>query len=213
MSLSGLVQLQSYQLYALPLILLCGLSNAIPLADYELERSDPKEYFTFPYFVPGPRIANGEDLVDDVNALASKEDQLQFLIKILPPKNQTEKILSKRQLDAINLLSLTKLDVVIEPLINRIDFSETSEEMPVVHALGRLGEKAVEPIVKKLVSRETSRRHIARLGAALIEIKGAEFPEFIQQVKRRKTISLSDEVFNQLLDQFASSQRIDDVRE
>lgn len=205
--------MQSYQLYALPLILLCGLSNAIPLADHELERSDPKEYFTFPYFVSGPRIAIEENLVDEVNALASKEDQLRFLIKILPPKNQTEKILSKRQRDAINLLSLTKLDVVVEPLINRIDFSETSDEMPVVHALRRLGEKAVERIVRKLVSRETSRPHIARLGAALIEIKGAEFTEFLQQVKRRKTISLSDEVFNELLGQFASRPRINDVRE
>lgn len=204
------MQLQSHQLHALPLILLYGLANAIPLADHELERTIPTEYFSFPYSVPETRIAIGEELVDEVNAFASKEEQLRFLIKILPSKNQTEKRLSKRQLDAIHLLSLTELDVVVEPLINRIDFSETSDEMPVVHALGRLREKAVEPIVKKLASNEPNRRHVAKLGAALIEVKGSEFPVFIQQVKRRKTISLSDEVFNQLLDQFASRQRIDE---
>ena len=156
----------------------------------------------FPYFLPGSRTETGEELVDEVNALGSQYEQIQFLAKILPPTDQQEKLLSDRQLSAIRLLSLTQSDVIVGSLLERLDFMHKSDGWPAVHALGRLGERSVEPIVQMLQSVSKDRQKVAQLGAALIEIKTTQFPMFIDELKRRKEINLSDELLNELLDQY-----------
>lgn len=180
----------------------CGAANAVAADANQPELAQKKERFAFPYLLPGSRTVIGEELVDEVNALASKEEQIQFLIKILPPIDQKEKRLSDRQLYAMRLLSLTDSDLVIEPLLDRLDFQHKGDGWPAVHALGRLEERAVEPVIKKLESVTTDRQKVATLGAALIEIKNQQFPKFIEDLRRRKDIKLSDEVLNELLDQY-----------
>src|SRR5262245_33094132 len=100
------------------------LTAALLLAAIAADADEPElankmERFALPYFVPGSRIVIGEELVDEVNALDSQEEQIQCLVKILPPSDQEMKHLSVRQLYAIRLLSLTDSDAVIDPLMNR----------------------------------------------------------------------------------------------
>jgi hypothetical protein len=179
-----------------------GLTSAIPSRADEPDLAQKKERIVFPYLLPGSRTVIGGGFVDEVNALATRDEQIQFLIKTLPPTDQKEKRLSDRQLFAIRLLSLTDSDVVIEPLVERFDFAHKSDGWPAVHALGRLGERSVEPVVKKLASVTKDRQSVATLGAALIEIKEKQFPKFISELKGRKDVQLPDEVLQEMLEQY-----------
>ena len=178
-------------------ILFYGSADAIAK---EPEQVQKKERFAFPYFLPGSRIVIDEELADEVNALASKDEQIQFLVKLLPPSDQKEKRLTDRQLYAIRLLGLTDSDLVIDPLLDRLDFKHKGDGWPASHALGRLGERSVEPVVKKLESVASDLQKAIMLGNALIEIKQKQYPEFIDELKRRKDIKLSDKLLNELLD-------------
>lgn len=165
-------------------------------------REESEARITFPYFLPGSRIVLGEELVDEVNALASKEDQIQFLIKLLPPADQENKHLSDRQLCAIRLLSLTDSDAVIDPLMTRFDFVHMGDGWPVVHAMARLGERSVEPLLERLEQVAADRQKTAACGAALIELKKEKFPMFLDELRRRKDLKLSEKQLNELLDQY-----------
>lgn len=162
---------------------------------------EKKQKFTFPYFLPDSRIVIGEELVDEVNALAGKDEQIQFLIQILPPSDQENKHLSDRQLYAIRLLSITESNAVIDPLMDRFDFVHKGDGWPVVHSMARLGERSVEPLLKRLQSFVSDRQKVAACGAALIEMKQKQFPMFIEELKKRQDLKLSDEVLNELLNQ------------
>ncbi|MFM9962446.1 MAG: M56 family metallopeptidase [Planctomycetaceae bacterium] len=175
----------------------------VPYADEQRVRGEEK--FAFPYFLPGSRIVVGENLVNEANALASKEDQIQFLIKILPPIDQKEKRLSDRQLYAIRLLSLTDSDVVIDPLLDRLDFQHKGDGWPASHALGRLGERSVEPVVKKMESVANDLQKAIMLGSALIEIKQKKYPQFLEELRQRKNNKLPDKLLNELLDVYRSA--------
>lgn len=174
-----------------------GQANAVA---QEPKQAQKKDGLTFPYFLPGSRIVIGEDLADEVNALASKNEQIQFLVKLLPPSDQKEKRLSDRQLYAIRLLSLTDSDLVITPLLDRLDFTHKGDAWPASHALGRLGERSVEPVVKKLEAVANDVQKAIMLGNALIEIKQEKYPLFIDELRRRKDTNLSDKLLNELLD-------------
>ncbi len=176
-----------------------------PAEDWESERQKPalkEERVAFPYFIPGSRIVIGKELVDEVNALAWKAEQIHYLLKILPPANQKEKRLSDRQLYAFRLLGLTDSAAVIKPLLDRLDFEHTGDGWPAGHALARLGERSVEPVVKKLEAVATDQHKIAQLGGTLIEIKGERYPMFLDELKQRKDVNLSDELLKELLDQY-----------
>lgn len=171
-------------------------------ANGDTGNQEKKEKFTFPYFLPDSRIVIGEELVDEVNALAGKDEQIQFLIQILPPSDQENKHLSDRQLYAIRLLSITESNAVIGPLMDRFDFVHKGDGWPVVHAMARLGERSVEPLLKRLQDVASDRQKVAACGAALIELKQKQFPMFIEDLKKRQDLKLSDEVLNELLDQY-----------
>ena len=132
--------------------------------------------------------------------MASKNEQIQFLVKLLPPSDQKEKRLSDRQLYAIRLLSLTDSDLVITPLLDRLDFTHKGDAWPASHALGRLGERSVEPVVKKLEAVANVVQKAIMLGNALIEIKQEKYPMFIDELRRRKDTKFSDKLLNELLD-------------
>ena len=166
------------------------------------KRQAKEARMTFPYFLPGSRIVLGEELVDEVNALDSKEKQIQFLIKILPPADQENKHLSDRQLYAIRLLSITDSDAVLDPLMQRFDFVHTGDGWPVVHAMARLGERSALPLLARLQQVAADRQKTAACGAALIELKGDRFPMFMDELKRRKDRKVSADVLNELLDQY-----------
>lgn len=174
-----------------------------------LESTLPKEFlsrvetrFNFPYLLPGSQTILGEELVDGVNALETKDEQIQFLINILPPADQEKKQLSDRQLYAIRLLSLTDSNAVIEPLMNRLDFTHSSDGRSVVHALARLGERGVEPLLKRLQHVASDRQKAAACVATLVEIKKDQFPMFIIDLKRRKDMKVSGDVVNEMLEQY-----------
>lgn len=166
----------------------------------EPEQAQKKERFSFPYFLPDSRIVVGEELVNEVNALRSKNEQIQFLIKLLPPTDQKEKRLSDQQLYAIRLLSLTDSDLVIAPLLDRLDFKHKGDGWPASHALGRLGERSVEPVVKKLESVTNDLQTAIMLGNALIEIKQKQYPMFIDELRQRKDIKLPAKLLDELLE-------------
>ncbi len=165
-------------------------------------REEKEARITFPYFLPGSRIVLGEELVDEVNALDSKEEQIQFLIKVLPPADQENKHLSDRQLYAIRLLSVTDSDTVMDPLMKRFDCVHTGDGWPVVHVMARLGDRSVEPLLERLEQVAADRQKVAACGAALIELKKDRYPMFIDELKRRKDLKLPADVLNELLDQY-----------
>lgn len=197
-----------HKLFSLAPALLLGAACALSGSDSRADSANPKRQdlgkkvsITFPTFLPGSRIVVGEDLVKEANALASKDEQIKFLLKILPPTNQGDKILTDRQLYAIRLLSLTDSDDVIDSLLDRLDFMHKGDGWPASHALGRLGERSVEPIVKKLAA-ETDRQRAIILGNALIEIKKKQYPKFLEELRKRKDVNVSDAVLNELLETY-----------
>ena len=171
--------------------------NAKPVADDE----NPSKY-AFPYHLPGSRIVIDEGLVDEVNRLASKKEQLQFLIRTLPPKDQVQTLLDDRQLYAIRLLSLTDCDEVMAPLMERFDVKHRGDGWPVVHAMARLGNRSVKPLLERLQQVANDRQKVAACGASLIELKGKKFPKFIDELKKRKDLKLPDNVLNDILEQY-----------
>ena len=97
---------------------------------------------------------------------------------------------------------MTESDTVIDPLMKRFDFVHKGDGWPVVHAMARLGERSVEPLLERLQKVAADRQKTAACGAALIEMKKDAFPMFIDGLKHRKDIKLSAEVLNELLDQY-----------
>lgn len=77
-----------------------------------------------------------------------------------------------------------------------------SMEGSVVHAMARLGERSVEPLLARLEREASDRQKVAACGAALIELKRKQFPTFIEELKRRKDLKLPEKVLNELLDQY-----------
>lgn len=160
------------------------------------------EKFNFPNFLPGSRIAIGKELLDEVNALASKEEQIQFLIATLPPEDQGKKPISDRQLYAIRLSSLTDSDTVIGPLMDRIDVRHKADGWPVIHAMARLGERSVEPLLKRMQDIASDRQKVTACNAALIEMKRNQYPSFLEELKQRKDIKLPNEIYEWLLEHY-----------
>jgi hypothetical protein len=180
-------------------------AKPIVAAPKEPEPAPKKAKITFPTFVPGSRIVIGEGLVSEVNALGSKEEQIQFLLKILPPSEQMERLITDRQLYAFRLLGLSDSDAVIGPLLDRLDFMHKGDGWPAVHALGRQGERAVEPIVKRLETVGMDRQKAICLGAALIEIKNKQYPMLIEHLRRRKDIKMRAGLLDELLENYTNA--------
>jgi hypothetical protein len=153
----------------------------------------------FPDFLPGSQTPIDSELVGEVNAMATRKEQLQFLIAILPPVNQKEKLLFDRQLHAIRLLGLTDSSAAVDPLLDRLDFAHRGDGWPCVHALGRLKERSVESAVWALQG-VPGRQRVYKIGAVLYAIKGQQYPKFIDELKLRNDIKLSDEVIQMLKD-------------
>lgn len=188
--------------YLVTAMLLCGATSAFASDTKKPDRAEKQEPITFPYFVPGSRIVLGEELVNEVNALESKDEQIQFLLQILPPSERMERLISLRQLYAFRLLGLSDSDVVIKPLLDRLDFMHKSDGWPAVHALGRLGERAVEPIVKKLETVDMDRQKAICLNAALIEIRGKQYPKLHAELRQRKDLKLREGLLDELLEHY-----------
>ena len=176
-------------------------STPIESGNSTVAEPEKNEKLTFPYFLPDSRIVIGEDLVDEVNKLPLKEEQIQFLIAILPPTDQEKNHLTDRQLYAIRLLSLTDSNAVIAPLMDRFEFVHKGDGWPVVHAMARLGERSIEPLLQRLQKVASNRQKVSACGAALIEMKKTQFPMFIEGLKQRKDLKLSDKLLDDLQDQ------------
>lgn len=151
----------------------------------------------FPNQLPNSRIGLPLDLVDKLNAMEHRNEQIQYLINLLPGKDAKSRVLADEQLHVIRLLGLTESALAIPPLIERLDFGHKTDGWPAMHALVHIGEIAVEPLVAELEKTSDAQRVSICIGA-LREIKGKKYPDFEKQLLNRKDNKLSEQTRKQI---------------
>ena len=152
-------------------------------------QDDARPKFTFTRRFPTLEINVDQELVDEANAIATKAAQIEFLAGRLPPKDSPGKELTPRQLYAIALLGQTRSPEVVAALVDRLEFSTPGRSNPAIAALVKVGEPAVEPLVRSLQTGSVRQNELA--AQTLKQIKGKRWRQFAREIAARPDLQLS----------------------